>query len=79
MPNKEEQIEFFTQTYDDDGEDEKRTSALKAGMKLQDHRRLSMPSTSAPDDAVEPGTAVVSKQDAMERALLLLLLLLLEM
>lgn len=51
MPSREEQLEFFTQTFDDEGEeDEKRTSAMKAGIKLHGQRRASMPSTSAAGD-----------------------------
>lgn len=47
MPSREEQFDFFTNTFDDEGEEEeKRTSAVKAGIKLEAQRRASMPGVS---------------------------------
>ena len=60
MPSREDQFEFFTRTFDEEGEeDEKRTSAMKAGMKMHEQRRQSMASGSAAgDQAAEPEPVV---------------------
>lgn len=50
LPNREEQYDFFTNTFDDEGEEEeKRTSAVKAGIKLESQRRASMAGVSTGD------------------------------
>ena len=54
MPNREEQYDFFTNTFDDEGEEEeKRTSAVKAGIKLEAQRSASMAGVPSGDGQTE--------------------------
>ena len=61
MPSREDQLEFFTQAFDDKGEeDEKRTSAMKASIKMHEQRKQSTASTSAAGDQPAESEPVVS-------------------
>lgn len=60
LPSREEQFDFFTNTYDDTGEDEEKImSAMKANLKIQAERRRSRAASKSEQKVPVPTAGVL--------------------